>query len=116
MSKAKLKFGKNGKFKILQVSDFQDGPTQRYLTMEYVRRCMDEYKPDLVVITGDNKFSTTGTEKLKFMGKYFIGKTYKSFMEQFEELGIPVAIVFGNHDLDGKVSRKEQFGLCFRGR
>ena len=111
MSKANLKFAKDGKFKIIQVSDFQDGPTQRYLTMDYVLKCVDEYKPDLIVITGDNKFSSTGREKLKIMGKYFIGKTYKSFMKYFEELGIPVAIVFGNHDLDGKVSRREQFEI-----
>ncbi len=109
MSKANLKFNKNGTFKILQVSDFQDGPVQKYLTMEYVSECIKEYKPDLVVITGDNKYSTTGTELFKFMGKYFIGKTYDSFMKHFEKLGIPVAIVFGNHDLDGKLSRREQF-------
>ena len=111
MSKANLKFGKDGKFRIMQVSDFQDGPTQRYLTMDYVLACMDEYKPDLVVITGDNKFSSTGREKLKIMGRYFIGKTYDSFMKHFEKRGVPVAIVFGNHDLDGKLSRREQFEI-----
>ena len=111
MSKANLKFNKNGTFKILQVSDFQDGPVQKYLTMEYVLKCVEEYKPDLIVITGDNKYSTTGTELFKFMGKYFINKTYSSFMKSFEEIGIPVAIVFGNHDLDGKLSRREQFEI-----
>ena len=111
MSKANLKFGSDGKFRIMQVSDFQDGPTQRYLTMDYVLKCVEEYKPDLVVITGDNKFSTTGTEKLKFMGRYFIRKTYDSFMKKFEEVGVPVAIVFGNHDLDGKITRRGQFEI-----
>ena len=102
MSKAKLKFNSNGKFKILQVSDFQDGPTQRYLTMDYVLKCVEEYKPDLIMITGDNKFSTTGTEFFKFMGRHFIRKTYDCFMKPLEKLGIPVAIVFGNHDIDHK--------------
>ena len=111
MSKANLKFNSDGKFKILQVSDFQDGPTQRYLTMENVLKCVEEYKPDLIMITGDNKFSTTGKEKLKFMGKYFIRKTYDCFMKPLEELGIPVAIVFGNHDIDGKITRREQFEI-----
>ena len=111
MSKANLKFNKNGTFKILQVSDFQDGPVQRYITMEYVLKCMKEYKPDLVMITGDNKYSTTGTEILKIMGKYFIEKTYASFMKPLEEAGIPVAITFGNHDIDGKLSRREQFEI-----
>ncbi len=111
MSKANLKFNKNGTFRILQVSDFQDGPVQRYITMEYVLKCVEEYKPDLIVITGDNKYSTTGTEFFKFMGKYYIGKTYSSFMKPLEDLGIPVAITFGNHDIDGKLSRREQFEI-----
>lgn len=111
MSKANLRFASDGKFKILQVSDFQDGPTQRYLTMDYVLKCVEEYKPDLIMITGDNKFSTTGKEFFKFMGRYYIRKTYDCFMKPFEALGIPVAIVFGNHDLDGKLSRREQFEI-----
>ena len=110
MSKTNLKFN-NGTFKILQVSDFQDGPVQKYLTMEYVLKCVEEYKPDIILITGDNKYSTTGTELFKFMGKHFITKTYDSFMLKFEESGIPVAITFGNHDIDGKLSRREQFEI-----
>lgn len=111
MSKANLKFNSDGKFKILQVSDFQDGPTQRYLTMDYVLKCVEEYKPDLIMITGDNKFSTTGTEFFKFMGRHFIRKTYDCFMKPLEKLGIPVAIVFGNHDINGKLTRREQFEI-----
>lgn len=111
MSKANLKFASDGKFRIMQISDLQDGPTQRYLTMEYVLKCAEEYKPDLIVVTGDNKFSSTGCEPIKAMGRYFIRKTYDCFMKQLENLGIPVAIVFGNHDIDGKLSRREQFEI-----
>lgn len=111
MEKANLKFNSDGTFKILQASDFQDGPEQRYITMEYVLKCIEEYKPDLIMLTGDNKFSSTGKEKFRFMGKYYIRKTYECFMKPFGKLGIPTAVVFGNHDMDGKITRREQFEI-----
>ena len=48
-----LKF-KNGKFRVLQVSDPQDLQYVRHTMMRMLNKAYDDLKPDLIVLTGDN--------------------------------------------------------------
>ena len=48
---------KNGKFKILQVSDPQDMHYPRRSMLRMLDKAYDTIKPDLVVFTGDNVLS-----------------------------------------------------------
>ena len=49
-----LKFNKDGKFTILNISDIQDGYPLNPLTKDYIIATLDKVKPDLIVLTGDN--------------------------------------------------------------
>lgn len=97
-----LHFGEDGKFTILQLSDFQDRFIFRPLTKEFINYLLDTVNPDLVVLTGDN----IGPDSVK---THAIGvHNINSFMSIFEERGVKVAIVFGNHDTDRNSLTKEQ--------
>jgi predicted MPP superfamily phosphohydrolase len=50
---AHLSFGEDGKFRIVNYSDFQDDESLSPLTAAFIRKSMLELKPDLVVLTGD---------------------------------------------------------------
>ena len=49
-----LKFNKDGKFTILNISDIQDGYPLNPLAKDYIEKTVDLVKPDLIVLTGDN--------------------------------------------------------------
>ncbi len=95
-----LKFGDDGKFTILNLSDIQDNFPMFQITKDYIKDLIDITNPDLIVLTGDN----IGTEmKTKTLVKAAIDE----FMGIFEKRGIPVAAVFGNHDDEYKNASKE---------
>ena len=48
-----LRFNKDGKFKIMQISDTQDIDIPREATIMFMEKALDAEKPDLVVFTGD---------------------------------------------------------------
>ncbi len=97
-----LRFGDDGKFTILQLSDFQDSIIFRPMTKDFVNYLLDTVDPDLVVLTGDN----IGPDSAK---TYSMGvMNINNFMSIFEEKGVKVAMVFGNHDADRNAITKEQ--------
>lgn len=110
-TKKELRFHDDGTFKIMQLSDFQDDATPTLLTMEYVTACIEEYQPDLIVLTGDNKNSSTGESSIESKARRDVEKCFDSFMSVFERLNVPVAVVFGNHDLDGRINCEEQMKI-----
>lgn len=106
MKDTTLKFSEDGKFKILQIADIQDCFLFRDMTKQFFIHLLDTVQPDLVVLTGDNigpnTCFTRGMTKL----------TFDTFMNLFEERGIKVASVFGNHDADrNALSKDEQLEL-----
>lgn len=112
--KEKLKFNSDGTFKILQVSDLQDGSVAKKITKRFLIDLIEKEQPDLIALTGDNiaGYNTKTNRSVK--------KSIDNFMSIFEEYEIPVAIVFGNHDAEGKASREEQWDIyekydCFVG-
>ena len=106
---------KDGKFKILQVSDLHlstglgvcrepvlpadapPGPCEADpRTLELVDRVLDEEKPDLIVLSGDVVNGETSPDAQTALFKA---------VEPVVRRGIPYAIIFGNHDDSGSLSR-----------
>lgn len=99
---AKLRFHEDGTFKILNVSDIQDNANLRSVTVDFIKAAVKAENPDLIILTGDNiaGYLTRNAAKTE--------KAIRAYMDVFEELGVPVAIVFGNHDEDYSGLTKEQ--------
>ena len=96
-------FSENGTFKILIIADAQDTDNPQQATLELINASLSKAQPDMVVFLGD---------MLHYM---FIGKdetrtkeAIRRIVEPVEKRGIPFAIVFGNHDDEGGVSKEVQ--------
>ncbi len=112
--KNKVSFREDGTFKILQLSDIQDNLYLQPLTKNFIIDLLDKTQPDLVVLTGDN----IGPNKA--LTKWGNRRLIDNVMKIFEERGVKVAAVFGNHDGENRLSKDEQFEvyngyLCFKG-
>ncbi|MDR3061281.1 MAG: metallophosphoesterase family protein [Dysgonamonadaceae bacterium] len=92
-----LRFRSDGKFKIIQITDSHIQANSPYSqeTIEMLNLVLDVEKPDLVIFTGD----------------IVTGKPYKSgfdmVIEPLISRKIPYALLFGNHDDEQDLSRKE---------
>ena len=100
-----LRFNKDGKFKIMQISDTQDIDIPREATIMFMEKALDAEKPDLVVFTGDQ----LAGGKIDTAEGVYAG--IKAILQPVVDRGIPFTVVFGNHDNDDgcPVSRDEQF-------
>lgn len=96
-----LAFDENGEFTVLHVCDIQDGYPVSKSCAQYLRETLNVYKPDLVVLGGDN---TTASEEDKELA-------IKEICEIFVEAQTYFTLVFGNHDAENNMSREEQFVL-----
>jgi hypothetical protein len=111
---------KDGKFKIMQAADLHlstgfgacrdtepdgkngdrcDADTK---TLEFVGRMLDEEKPDLVVLSGDQVNGETAPDAQSAIFKA---------AELFIQRKIPYAAIFGNHDDEGSMSRNAQMEI-----
>lgn len=104
-SESALRFGDDGKFKIMQINDTQDTHNMNKRTIKLIKKAIETEKPDLVVVAGDMLYDVylcandqTIPEALRCLG------------DIFEETKTPFAVTFGNHDhdLEDKVSIQEQ--------
>ncbi|KAH7578140.1 hypothetical protein ACOSP7_000700 [Xanthoceras sorbifolium] len=109
----KLRFGRNGEFKILQVADmhYADGKTTpcRDVLPSQVATCSDlnttaflnrlilAEKPDLIVFTGDNIYGSDATDAAKSLNAAFAPAIASN---------IPWVAVLGNHDQESTLSRE----------
>ena len=96
-----LKFNKDGKFTILNISDIQDGYPLNPLARDYIEKTLDKVNPDLVVLTGDNISGYDIPEKED------AEKAIREYMDIFQAKNIKVAAVFGNHDDEETKATKE---------
>ena len=97
----KLKFNSDGEFKILLFGDIHEcGDYKASLNFKDMQKMMnaalDEFKPDLCVLLGDNchggVYKNEGAEKFKEMVSDLIAPMTRR--------GIPVAAIMGNHEHD----------------
>ena len=100
-----LKF-KDGKFKIMQIADIQENYQLNPDTIKLIELALDEEKPDLVVLTGDQiqGYSTCYLKEPEMKVKHVID----AFLAPIKERNIPFAVTFGNHDDDCKCSKQVQ--------
>ena len=100
----KLQFNEDGTFKIMNISDIQDQANLLGVTAKFMKKAIEAEQPDLIILTGDNISGNS----------IAAGKTeqaIRSVMDVLDPYGIPVAIVFGNHDEESGVSKEEQMAI-----
>lgn len=89
-----LRFGKDGKFKILIFSDIQDSYPMNKDLVSDMNGLLDKEKPDLVLLGGDNHCGSFSSASAL--------KTYLTAMSKpMEDRKIPWAQVYGNHVVGG---------------
>ncbi len=96
-----LKFGEDGKFTVLHITDIQDRYPINSVAKRYIIDTLEKVKPDLVILGGDNIAGNV------MSAKWRITKAIDEYMSIFEERGIKVAAVFGNHDAENKSTTKQ---------
>ena len=104
----KLQFNNDGRFRIMQLSDIQDGTVLTPATKKFLKEVIIAAEPDLVVLTGDNISAGSATVGIEAIDKQLVKKAIDNFMSVFEEIGVPVAVSFGNHDAEKIVSKEYQ--------
>lgn len=103
----KLTFGEDGKFRILQINDFQDRGETNETSLEFLNAVLDKYEPDLVVLVGDQLSVNSTAEEIK--------KALYNQIMPMQERGIPFIFTFGNHDLDHvNIMSAQQQGEYYR--
>ena len=98
-----MEFDKNGKFRILQLTDIHyiEGNDIDEKTSSLIRRIISAEKPDLIVITGDTVY-----------GQHNIEMASKAF-EPVYESHIPWTFVLGNHDTEyGHCAEELWYAIC----
>lgn len=110
-SSAKLQFNEDGSLRIMQISDIQDGTILTPATKTFLKDVIIEAQPDLIVLTGDNISAGSATIGIKAIDLQLVKYGISHYMSVFEELGVPVAIVFGNHDAEEIVTKEEQMEM-----
>ena len=87
-STSPLKFDENGEFKILHICDCQDNYPAHKELLVYIDTVLKTYKPDLVVLGGDNTVDEAETKEL----------AVEELVKPFVENEVYFTLVFGNHD------------------
>lgn len=95
-----LKFGEDGKFTVLHVTDIQDISPMSTVAKKFLSDTLDKVKPDLVILGGDNIAGNC------LHTAWGIERAIDEFMSVFEAKGVKVAAVFGNHDDENKCATK----------
>jgi len=105
-----LRFNEDGTFKIMQVSDLQHLGFLSLAAKHLLHNALKLEQPDLVVLAGDNIANfIPGLSDIVYRpyAKLAIGE----FMKIFQRAGVPVAMVFGNHDSQDSLSHEGQLKI-----
>lgn len=96
-TKPVLKFGENGKLKIVQFTDihFQYNSYRSDSVLVLMKNAVAAEKPDLVVLTGD----VVCSENTK--------KAWLALTKILVDAGMPWAVVLGNHDVEYELTNKQ---------
>ena len=102
-TKRPLRFGGNGKFRILMVSDIHGGVGYDEMrTVRAMQALVDHTAPDLVLLGGD----IAGPGTIHVSNREELKDLLDGLVSPMERAGIPWAHVYGNHD--------DNFGLADR--
>lgn len=95
-----IKFDKNGKLKIMHITDTHIEDDNIDASLWLIEKACARELVHIAVVTGDNVHNYEDAEKTK--------SYIKRFMGIFEKYSVPVAVTFGNHDSEtGALSREE---------
>lgn len=112
-----LMFDDDGEFTILHLTDFHEymlieGKNFADITLvdnlkprltQFIEACLEEVKPDLVVLGGDNIFGLSAVAE--FMDTPISIMTYRAIAELFEEHKQYWTLTFGNHDSESVLDK-----------
>ncbi|SDY20042.1 3',5'-cyclic AMP phosphodiesterase CpdA [Saccharopolyspora shandongensis] len=90
---ANLRFRADGTYKIVQFNDTQDDERIDRRTLELMNAVLDDQRPDLVILNGDNITGGCDTE-------LEMRQAMNNIVQPMEERKIPWAVTYGNHDED----------------
>ena len=96
-----LKFGSDGKFTIINMADCQDTYPASENMFTFINYVLEKYKPDLVVLGGDNSVGPGETK----------AEAIKELVSPYVESGTYFTMVFGNHDHQQGVEKAELFEM-----
>ena len=102
----RLSFDANGKLRILQIADIQDGWPMKAREYRLLYAAVKSTKPDLLMLTGDN------IAGYKVKSRKEAARAITQVMDLLNRFNIPIAAVFGNHDDIGTdLSKAEQMDI-----
>ena len=94
-TKRPLRFGEDGKFRILMVSDIHGGVGYDEMrTVRAMQALVDHAKPHLVLLGGD----IAGPGTIHVSNESELRELLDGLVAPMEQAGIPWAHVYGNHD------------------
>ena len=103
--KSYLTFNSDGNFKIMIITDIQDSLHLSPYTAQLITRALDQEKPDLVVLGGDN---ICGFAPSLSINPEYVKQSMAAFLSPIKDRSIPFCVVFGNHDTTRVMSKTEQ--------
>lgn len=109
-TKLPLRFNEDGKFKILTISDIQETTDFDKTTMKAIEQLLDNEKPDLVLLLGDN------CNGLVVKSEESLRKFADILDKPFRKRKIPYAHIWGNHDHDVGIDEDLQQSIYSRHR
>ena len=103
-SKHKLTYNEDGSFRVAIFADMHinvSGDADKLArAKENVKKIVDEQKPNLVILTGDNIISSGTIAKAR--------QNIDAIVSYLEEKQIPWCHVYGNHDHEGSLPKSQQ--------
>ncbi len=116
-----LRFGDDGKFTVLQITDPQDDAYIAHGLVEFIEKAIEQTNPDFIVITGDivedSRAGDISDDKLFQEGVTVDGdyaatlanaeKAVADIFAPIEASGIPYAIAQGNNDYKSGVTNED---------
>lgn len=117
-----LRFGADGKFTVLQITDTQDDAYIAYGLIEFIEKAIDLTLPDFIVITGDivedSRLGDFASDDEKLKEGVTVSGDYEKTLENvktavaqifapLEESGIPYGVAMGNNDYKSGVTTED---------
>ncbi|MBP3441531.1 MAG: metallophosphoesterase [Clostridia bacterium] len=106
MSLDKIKF-KNGKLKVMQISDLQDTKNTSVDTLRFVDDAIKKVNPDFIIITGD-QLDVVGLWGKGEKAEKNVAVAIRRLFSVIEKHNIPYVLTFGNHDRETGVPNEVQ--------
>ena len=100
MTRPTLRFGADGRFRILSVSDFHAGKAYNPMLKTGLDALIEHTKPDFVMMVGDQILEKDTPEEVR---AYFC-----DIIEPILKRGLPWGTVFGNHDRETGIDIAEE--------